>query len=800
MNVETEVAVEGGGGRDAVEVGIDGGRGEGIDPSRIEYGVTDRLTTTADALASAASSSEEAAAKHTAATTNTITPADSAKPVKKYRAPSPPRWRFVADAKKSSGYSSAFAGHTVRGISSQELGAVYVPPEISVTERLRRHGGEVGELDATELDFGKFEGERREVGRLDIKEDGTEYEETFEGGVVISHDPNDPSHSQKISREWITFHGRRKDDGRGILERMVDRYNTTIESESGYTRKFKNVGRLAFDPDDYEGEEFAGEHHPRPKLDRTSFYGKVTGGENDDVGHSFAKKDKDEDGRVDDALATMTRNNPVDIDDLSSKLDMSEHGPTSDSGGRRRRKRWPLMLLLLLLLVGGITGAVLGTRKPPPEMAPEEGTRVYAVAAMMDDDNATAHPSVSSHPSESPSRDYGSYSILGDGLFDIAKGPLTTTPTDHPITLPPTVSPTGPPSSQPSPSPTASPTMGPVTMYPTGRPIVHTGGCPMPFDASNSMVYYPFGTQVSSRGIVYECITGSCGGWLGEPGADGSNEWRDDWRIVGSCEGTIAPTVGPTNGPTTGPTTGPSTGPSASPTSSPSDSPTTTSPTRRPVAFLGGCPEPFDSSNAMAYYFIGTRVSLQGVVYECISHSCGGWLEAPGGGGSTNDNDMADVSWEDNWRVAGSCDGTLAPTDAPMSSPTRGPSMGPTAEPPSRSPTSRPSGSPSRAPVSVPPTKTPTFSPKTVLFTASTPGPASPTSAPTGSPTTKIPTTSPLDRPTREPTENSSTGPTGRPTDDPSTSPTNRPTDEPTRAPTISPSDEPTDASLILTT
>jgi hypothetical protein len=54
-------------------------------------------------------------------------------PVKTHlKSPSPPRWRFVNEAKKSYGYSSASAGHVVHGFTSEELAAKYnhLPEEL----------------------------------------------------------------------------------------------------------------------------------------------------------------------------------------------------------------------------------------------------------------------------------------------------------------------------------------------------------------------------------------------------------------------------------------------------------------------------------------------------------------------------------------------------------------------------------------------------------------------------------------------------------------------------------------------
>jgi hypothetical protein len=65
------------------------------------------------------------------------------------RAPPPPRWRFVNDAKKSTGYDSSAAGTVVNGKSSEELGAKYVPPKISY-EAKKKQEREVGRLDIDE--------------------------------------------------------------------------------------------------------------------------------------------------------------------------------------------------------------------------------------------------------------------------------------------------------------------------------------------------------------------------------------------------------------------------------------------------------------------------------------------------------------------------------------------------------------------------------------------------------------------------------------------------------------------------
>ncbi len=84
-------------------------------------------------------------------TRNPTTPQPSySSPNSRARAPSPPRWRFVNEAKKSLGYSSNAAGQVVIGKSAQELGAEYTPPTITKSEKNEER--EIGKLVVKEWD------------------------------------------------------------------------------------------------------------------------------------------------------------------------------------------------------------------------------------------------------------------------------------------------------------------------------------------------------------------------------------------------------------------------------------------------------------------------------------------------------------------------------------------------------------------------------------------------------------------------------------------------------------------------
>lgn len=132
------------------------------------------------------------------------------------------------------------------------------------------------------------------------------------------------------------------------------------------------------------------------------------------------------------------------------------------------------------------------------------------------------------------------------------------------------------PSDVPSTSPSSSsPTLVPSTSPPTPNPVLFVGGCPESFvPFANS---YPVGVRVERNGIVYECVSVSCGGYGFDPGSVekwSSVLWRGAWEAVGSCEGTLAPTGHPTALPTTTPTKLPSRSPSQGPSNIPTREPT----------------------------------------------------------------------------------------------------------------------------------------------------------------------------------------------------------------------------------
>lgn len=403
----------------------------------------------------------------------------------------------------------------------------------------------------------------------------------------------------------------------------------------------------------------------------------------------------------------------------------------------------------------------------------------------------------SSHPSNEPSPDP---SIQRSGFPSLMP---SIEPTEIPSAFSSMV-----PSRTPSDSPFKLPSQSPTTMSPTTSPLESIGGCPSPFIP---LTYYPIGTLVEQNGLVYECIDYSCGSYSFEPGSTTA------WKVVGSCNGTITPTKVPSYRPSVMPslvptvasseepsnlaTLLPSSEPSVSPSNSissiPSQSPSilptqpkppTRFPTFSPIPFFGECPPPFEP---LSYYSIGTLISLNGIVFECIDYSCGSFGFDP-----NPFDESGGTQWMSAWEIIGTC-ASVSPTSSPTTSPSLYPSI-PLTERPTSSPTARkieslhPSQLPSNHPSLIPsnkataqPTIDPTVTPNETLVPteASSQTPSLfPSSAPSGKP---------LEEPSANPTARKidTMDPTGPPFQIPSSRPSLVPTETKTTKPTCRPGD-----------
>jgi len=596
---------------------------------------------------------------------------------KKYRAPSPPRWRFVKVAKSTLGYSSTAAGVTVHGKSASELGAAYTPPiipneakkeEKEVGELAVKGVGimeftkpkqEVGQLDHVDMEYSKFQNEQNKVGKLNIDEANNGYEELYEGGIVISHNAPAASHEDRdrTDRTWVNYAPRsnnfKDDDG----DNDKDECTNLMESEDFEKGLQGEVGRLTFDPDDYLDETFdcAFPHHDGIEEDdedddddgrgdgtypgstvRIKLPATTPSTLNDERQAKPMEEGDDDDNNINnnpnDPLrkSRLSRNIlPViaegDVDDFASKSGTLESS-TSSSNPRNPKFKF-LLMLLPLLLAGAITGVVLGGKEEKKKGA--EGDGVSAVGV-----TGSAVVLVEDVPSIAPSFDFGNSNLfLVEGVEEDAS-----------------------PSSMPSSTPSEYEYQGlfrPPAVTPSPEFENAVDFSPLVPMMSPAPTFLPTASSTKERSSEPS----------GAPSKMISEAPSNELTALPTNAPSAKPSASPTNSPSTQPSTSPSSAPSNPPSTSPSTSPTTSYPTTQPINFHGPCPKPFVP---LSYYTPGTMVQFEGVVYECITYSCGTW------GYEINtsvENGLSEGLWKEAWEVVGSCMGTMVPTVGPSVGP-----------------------------------------------------------------------------------------------------------------------------------
>mmetsp|Transcript_22625 Transcript_22625/g.36971 ORF Transcript_22625/g.36971 Transcript_22625/m.36971 type:complete len:711 (+) Transcript_22625:134-2266(+) len=121
-----------------------------------------------------------------------------------YTTPTPPLWRFVNNAKSTTGYNSTAAGSYIAGLSAEELAAKYSAPSVQ-EDGVTKEDLDVGKLGRRGYTKSSDEKGLMEVGKLDIEEGNDTFEERMEGKV------------RWLSRRW---------DG---VEEVQEDVNTTAE-------------------------------------------------------------------------------------------------------------------------------------------------------------------------------------------------------------------------------------------------------------------------------------------------------------------------------------------------------------------------------------------------------------------------------------------------------------------------------------------------------------------------------------------------------------------------------------------
>ena len=598
-------------------------------------------------------------------------------PTPSRRAPSPPRWRFVNEAKSVFGYNSSAAGQPVEGKSAQELGAKYIPPDISIYTPKK---------------------EKEKVGKLEVKEDESVEEELPEGEfpglpaleAVMAKEP-------KRFREWEPkYHVPPKQikDYAWHDGEMDDLYKACNESLSGSEC---DVGK--FEIHSYDAKEVD------PKgLYNVSRKDKPDGdGDNWKLALESSWQLSEHNSETEAVTKSETANESSSTQTQAVEVciaEVKEAETQTEKWSNKKRCRYLLLLLVLLSVI--LLGAILGTRSD--DVSKEAAAAIAFVVPANASDVPSSSPSVSSSmfPSSTPSvvsrssvesssecpDGTGKFSI--DHSLQISKDRFNATWELQDACSGEVISKCLPCSLgtlvlgnrngknlqemeilQPTSQCILSEANYRFRVFSTNDPDSCCG-----FDAATFSLTY--GNELYSAPDVFTSLASDVfsytvhfGDGDGKCNSDAQSSYPSMWPTFGMTDDPSRyPTTKPTPLPSPPPTFYPTPFPTSPPTPYPTRTPVTNRPTQKPLAFVGGCPEKFVP---LSYYTIGTQIESEGVVYECTSYSCGSYGFEPGKEGST--------IWQQSWDVIGECEGTLDPTPKPSSPPSPYPTSLPTPQP-----------------------------------------------------------------------------------------------------------------------
>jgi len=382
-------------------------------------------------------------------------------PKNKYIVPETPKWRFVAKAKSTEGYSSCAAGQVIEGKSARELIAQYVarPSSDSDNESI-------------------ISSSKVEVGKLSVTLEEDEYTETFEGGIVVSPTSQTVLDTNVDSKVWVDYHSK-SIRGTQSNDSDKDQWNHNEVNGNSSSSNLKSVGKLALTEDDTLEESFDGEFTRRKKADHAILIPLGTAGDGTTIQTtgSGSPGNSDKDSGSDEA---------GDINGKGITSVARRFNPT-------RRKVCLLSSILLLILVL-IIGAILGSRKKKPS----DGTRAFVPVILLPD-NTTNTTVPSSMPSSMPSyltppweEDTNDTEPLAVNWIDtsienvtapptasllssIRPSPspiITNSPTPQPISSRPVSERPSPPPSRSPEAPSSPPSRSPETFGPTKKPSI----------------------------------------------------------------------------------------------------------------------------------------------------------------------------------------------------------------------------------------------------------------------------------------------------------------------------------------
>ena len=348
--------------------------------------------------------------------------------------PEPPKWRFTNQAKKSSGYSSKDAGTAVKGKSSDELGAKYHAPDISLY-RPSPEKPEVNEMvDPKAPSFKQFEKEDEEVGELQPTNLYTEtaYMKELDDVGKLNIGEGTESDEEGVPNE--SFAG-------------LPKFQSSNETSTKSFREFDNKYEVGQKPDRKEGVWYDGEDVEDNYKPESWSYGdgtvsgvgrlkfKGTGASEETYDGSFMKVKKDDKEFNTETVTPASGPRAISEHEGSSIKSDDQNGVAvvGMSGAMKKRRRWLALPFLFLLMLVLLLGILLGKERK------EGNAAAIATAAVPILNNSTEVPSIA--PSVQ----------TGQSFF-----PPITTSKD------PTLQPTKQPSPDPTPLPTKQPSSGPT--------------------------------------------------------------------------------------------------------------------------------------------------------------------------------------------------------------------------------------------------------------------------------------------------------------------------------------------------
>eukprot|EP00984_Skeletonema_dohrnii_P020892 scaffold10294_cov102-Skeletonema_dohrnii-CCMP3373.AAC.2 len=264
------------------------------------------------------------------------TTSPSAKPrAKKWsQAPTPPRWRFVNDAKSTAGYNSTAAGNYIPGLSAEELAAKYSAPNLNNGGGGTKEVVDVGKLGRRDYIGNGGGGLMMEVGRLDVEEESDVFEEIIVGKV------------RRFGRRLLD------DDGAEVEEddvKQQDEQQQVIEVAEMMSMEEEEEGDVEAPVDQEEEEETI--TMPIQQIDVVEAEDSVIEDATGDVVEENEEPPKEE------------RTAPVQVEESSSLQPIVET-PLSDEkqpSPPLRKRQCLLLLMLLMIIAATIIGIVFGT-------------------------------------------------------------------------------------------------------------------------------------------------------------------------------------------------------------------------------------------------------------------------------------------------------------------------------------------------------------------------------------------------------------------------------------------------------